>query len=110
MADLEFHPPWMAQGLCATDPELDTDDFFFEGRFVPNSAEYNAHVAFLRRVCGRCPCRVRCREYAISTDIRYGFWGGMTTAERYGERWPTWREPKPAPPPPPPPSGRIARL
>jgi hypothetical protein len=35
-----------------------------------------------KSMCGRCPVRVRCRDYALSTRVS-GIWGGTTEAERY---------------------------
>jgi hypothetical protein len=35
-----------------------------------------------KSMCGRCPVRVRCRDYALSTRVT-GIWGGTTEAERY---------------------------
>lgn len=33
-------------------------------------------------ICGRCPHRDECREWAIDTGQRYGVWGGTTQQER----------------------------
>jgi hypothetical protein len=35
-----------------------------------------------KNICERCPVRVRCRDYALSTRVS-GIWGGTTEAERY---------------------------
>jgi hypothetical protein len=35
-----------------------------------------------KSICGRCPIRVKCRDYALSTRVS-GIWGGTTEAERY---------------------------
>jgi hypothetical protein len=35
-----------------------------------------------RGICGRCPIRAKCRDYALSTRVS-GIWGGTTEAERY---------------------------
>ncbi|SCL30459.1 WhiB family transcriptional regulator, redox-sensing transcriptional regulator [Micromonospora rhizosphaerae] len=34
------------------------------------------------RVCGRCPIRAKCRQYAVSNREAYGIWGGMTERQR----------------------------
>jgi WhiB family redox-sensing transcriptional regulator len=33
-------------------------------------------------ICQRCPIRLQCRDYALSTRVS-GIWGGTTEAERY---------------------------
>ncbi|WP_443055423.1 WhiB family transcriptional regulator [Streptomyces sp. ISBFB 2968] len=33
-------------------------------------------------ICGRCPVRPQCLEWALSTDQRSGVWGGLTEQER----------------------------
>jgi hypothetical protein len=35
-----------------------------------------------KSMCERCPVRVRCRDYALSTRVT-GIWGGTTERERY---------------------------
>src|SRR5579863_2454512 len=34
------------------------------------------------KVCEGCPVRVQCLDYALTCDMRFGMWGGMTQAER----------------------------
>lgn len=66
---------WSRRSSCLTeDPEL----FFpvsFEG---PGRAQYERAKA----VCHRCPVRLRCLEYALSTHQMYGVWGGTSPDER----------------------------
>jgi WhiB family transcriptional regulator, redox-sensing transcriptional regulator len=45
-----------------------------------------------KRLCGLCPIRVECADYAVSNRERYGIWGGLTWNERKrliqrGNRW-----------------------
>lgn len=62
--------PWVVFSACKDkDPNL----FFPEDRKGANEA-----IA----ICGTCPVRTECLEYAIETDIRYGVWGGLTSKER----------------------------
>ena len=49
------------------------DDEFWEQA----SSDYK----FLRKVCGRCPVRELCAEYAIELNPTHGMWGGMTPRE-----------------------------
>ena len=34
-----------------------------------------------RRVCGACPVRDDCREWAIDARVGHGMWGGLTPGE-----------------------------
>ena len=63
-------PEWMAAGLCTqVDPEL----------FWPESGHDSRDA---RAVCGRCPVRVECLDYAFTNRERYGVWGGMSERQR----------------------------
>ena len=35
-----------------------------------------------RQVCGRCPVRQPCLDYAVTNGITYGIWGGLAERER----------------------------
>lgn len=35
-----------------------------------------------KAVCGRCPHRIECLEWALETDQQHGVWGGRTPEER----------------------------
>ncbi|MEU9836224.1 WhiB family transcriptional regulator [Streptosporangium sp. NPDC048047] len=66
---------WSRRSLCLKeDPEL----FFpvsFEG---PGRAQCEQAKA----VCGRCPVKRRCLDYALNTQQMDGIWGGTTPDER----------------------------
>lgn len=64
---------WAGTPACAdiTDPEL----------FFPLD-EGGAAGAAAKAVCGGCELRTRCLEYALSTRMAAGIWGGLATAER----------------------------
>ncbi|MGV9867036.1 WhiB family transcriptional regulator [Rhodococcus koreensis] len=40
-----------------------------------------------KAICGRCPVRPECREYAVTANEPHGIWGGLTLAERIQHRW-----------------------
>lgn len=66
----EQEQEWQERALCAqTDPEA----FFPEQGGDPEPA---------RRICGACPVRGQCRDYALSSGELYGIWGGLTFNER----------------------------
>jgi len=56
-----------------TDPEL-----WFE---ASDGAPDPEKLAELRAICGACPSRQRCLDYATKRDM-HGVWGGLTQAER----------------------------
>ncbi|MGW4106500.1 WhiB family transcriptional regulator [Streptomyces sp. NPDC004976] len=35
-----------------------------------------------KRICGLCPIRATCLEYALTNDMRFGVWGGLSEKER----------------------------
>lgn len=46
--------------------------------------ERREHAA--KAICARCPARVECLDYALTTPEKYGVWGGMGEDERVTER------------------------
>ena len=61
---------WMAQALCA---EIDPDLWYPD---PGDAATARAAVA----VCGVCPVRAECLDYAMATETqggRHGVWGGL---------------------------------
>ena len=55
-------------------------DVFFAQEANRDAQELVEDIA--KSICERCPVRVRCRDYALSTRVS-GIWGGTTEAERY---------------------------
>ena len=41
-----------------------------------------AREARAKEICRSCPVRTDCLDHALSSDERYGIWGGMTENER----------------------------
>jgi WhiB family redox-sensing transcriptional regulator len=39
-------------------------------------------VEFAQRICGNCPVREECLEYALKFRIEHGVWGGASERER----------------------------
>ena len=61
---------WQADALCAeTDPEM----------FMPLKG---GSTVAAKRVCGECPVRVACLDFAVVTRQPEGIWGGLTASER----------------------------
>lgn len=76
--DLDYYwverPKFDGSQNCAN---LDTD-FFYP---IVESDEQQVTIRMLKKVCGDCPFKQECQEYALAHE-RHGFWGGMTTFER----------------------------
>jgi WhiB family transcriptional regulator, redox-sensing transcriptional regulator len=61
---------WRLDALCAeTDPEA----------FFP---EKGGSTREAKRVCSGCAVRAECLEYALTSDERFGIWGGLSERER----------------------------
>lgn len=66
---------WRDEALCRdTDPDL----------FFPVGTTGQAHVQIERakRVCGECPVRTDCLDFALATNQDAGIWGGTSEDER----------------------------
>ncbi len=61
---------WMILALCR-----DRDPSFF----FPQDG---VGVERAKRVCGQCPVRAECLDYALSTRQEHGVWGGASERER----------------------------
>ncbi|MEV5430459.1 WhiB family transcriptional regulator [Streptomyces sp. NPDC052701] len=67
-------PDWQQEALCAQTGA----DFFFP--------EPGSSVREAKRICGMCPIRSACLEYALDNDERFGVWGGLSEKERLALR------------------------
>lgn len=61
---------WQQEALCAQTGA----DFFFP--------EPGSSVREAKRICGLCPTRSACLEFALTHDERFGVWGGLSEKER----------------------------
>jgi WhiB family transcriptional regulator, redox-sensing transcriptional regulator len=68
-----FLGPWSKRAVCAgEDPSV-----FFPAHGDP--------AVRARQVCGNCPVRIDCLEYATGAD-EWGIWGGLDREQRRGLR------------------------
>jgi WhiB family redox-sensing transcriptional regulator len=68
---------WRKYAACA---QVDGELFFPTG----NGAITKRQTANAKRVCGPCPVRKRCLEWALETGQHTGVWGGLDEHERRG--------------------------
>jgi len=74
--------PWADQALCAqTDPEI----------FHPDKGGSTREA---KKVCAQCFVQAECLTWALTTNERFGIWGGLSERERRKVQHP---EPAPAP-------------
>ncbi|MEO3809870.1 WhiB family transcriptional regulator [Sphaerisporangium sp. B11E5] len=77
---------WLRRAACRTeDPEL----FFPISATGPGQVQQDQAKA----VCGRCPVRLACLDYALATGQEHGIWGGTDPDERRAAT-PAARHPK----------------
>lgn len=70
---LDLHNPdrlWMLRGRCLS---------AFPDAWFPDNGVVAPEI---KRVCGGCPVRVDCLEYALVHDERFGIWGGLSERQR----------------------------
>lgn len=66
---------WRNDALCRdTDPDL-----FFP---VGTTGQALVQIERAKSVCGECPVRVDCLDYALETNQDAGIWGGTSEDER----------------------------
>lgn len=69
---------WQERGLCRT---CDAAIFFPPMHFEPK-AEREAREIKAKAVCGNCPVRVECLEWALDAREPFGIWGGHSELDR----------------------------
>lgn len=66
---------WRAHAICRdTDPDL-----FFP---VGTTGYALVQIDKAKEVCGQCPVKVDCLDYALETNQDSGIWGGTSEEER----------------------------
>jgi WhiB family transcriptional regulator, redox-sensing transcriptional regulator len=66
---------WWDAAACRTaDPEI----FFPVSAHGPGRED----IALAKAICGRCPVRRQCLQFALATHQVHGVWGGTTEEER----------------------------
>lgn len=70
---------WRRLAACrSADPDL----------FFPVSGGgWAGQVEKAKALCGACPVRRQCLQYALGEDEEYGVWGGLTGDERSRVTW-----------------------
>lgn len=61
---------------CQSAPSV----FFDDDEMTRGDKIVNGRLA--RKLCGLCPIRLQCLEYAVSNQEFQGVWGGLTEVER----------------------------
>lgn len=70
---------WRTDASCRG---LDTNLFF-----PPGSAGANwVTLDNARQICGHCPVRQACLQWALTAEVTDGIWGGLTPTERRSHR------------------------
>ncbi|MGW2685704.1 WhiB family transcriptional regulator [Streptomyces sp. NPDC001414] len=67
---------WHTHGTCHGMDVEDADAVFFPG---PRDHE---EIAEAKELCGWCPVRRECLDFALENVLKEGVWGGLTEAER----------------------------
>jgi WhiB family transcriptional regulator, redox-sensing transcriptional regulator len=63
---------WHTRAACV---HGDADLFFPDRTAGPG-------IERAKQICGSCPVRARCLDWALSNRVVFGIWGGRTVAER----------------------------
>ncbi|WP_073224376.1 WhiB family transcriptional regulator [Streptomyces sp. NBRC 110465] len=67
---------WQTRGTCHGMDVEDAEAVFFPG---PRDHE---DIAEAKELCGWCPVRRDCLDFALENGLKEGIWGGLTKAER----------------------------
>lgn len=70
---------WRDKAECRT---LRDNTLFFGFEQGRGKNKWNRQVATAKEMCGRCPVRQECLDFAQSNNIGHGIWGGLTPQER----------------------------
>jgi len=65
------HPPhWTHDAACTT---------HYADLWYPGAGD---HAYEAKTICGTCPVRIECLQYALDHTEKWGIWGGLTERER----------------------------
>lgn len=67
--------PWADEAACAGHP---TPDMWFPFRDIYDASKRRR----AKEICGGCPVRIECAEYAQARYWIEGIWGGLDSEER----------------------------
>jgi len=76
-ADLSVE--WQQHGSCK---QADGTLFFPPSNRFEHKPDREAREARAKRICGGCPVREDCLEWALTTREPHGVWGGRSESER----------------------------
>lgn len=64
-------------------PCTNTDpDVWFSDRNIEDAYGSVATTRIAKKLCGMCPVRAQCLEFALVNNELHGVWGGMATKDR----------------------------
>ncbi|MPZ89536.1 MAG: WhiB family transcriptional regulator [Nitriliruptorales bacterium] len=69
---------WQQEGLCRASDSV----VFFPPAHFEHKPEREAREAKAKAICARCPVRVECLDWALTTREPHGVWGGYSESER----------------------------
>lgn len=69
---------WQFDGACRGEDS----SLFFAPSYFEKREEKDGREALAKTICGRCPVRETCLEYALRTHETHGIWGGLNEFER----------------------------
>jgi len=69
---------WRVHGLCRDDEAV----YFFAPPHFERKPEKDAREGQARALCGACPVRDECLDYALTLQEPHGIWGGLNELER----------------------------
>jgi len=78
MATHSWEYGWQWRAACRGEDSA----LFFPPSHLEGKDEKRARERQARAICGGCPVRVECLEYAVRTREPHGIWGGLNELER----------------------------
>ena len=69
---------WQQHGSC----RVGDSTVFFPPTHFEHKPEREAREAKAKAICMRCPVRLECLDWALTTREPFGVWGGYSESER----------------------------